>query len=132
MLLLLPLLPLLPLLLLHITVGMKSVIGRYDSQLAVITANWYRRRTHCHTRIHSQVSGLPQIVRNTFWDDGCPLISMRDVLPMNCVFWPANPFNLTDYDGNGTFKHKSKEQFPPIQQDDILVVITHHEGNARK
>jgi hypothetical protein len=40
-LLLLMLLSLLPLLLPHITVGMKSVIGRYDSQLAVITANWF-------------------------------------------------------------------------------------------
>jgi hypothetical protein len=107
--------------------------GRIDPSLLTVPwsifadCEWYESMSDKHP-----VNKLPQCVRNTFWD-ACPLISMRDVLPMNCVFWPSNPFSWDDFDGNGTFKFKNKkEEFPESKKDDTLVVVTHHEGNARK
>ena len=56
--------------------------------------------------------------------EGCPLVRLQNCLPMNVVYWPANPMALLEKLNQEINGEESKSSSP---DDPHMVVITHHE-----
>ena len=84
-------------------------------------STWYETIDDIHLE-----SGLPQVQRNQFWEV-CPLIAVNHCEPANVVLWPSQPFDLDDYNIDGSLKEGHTHKIDRYDPDGLFCVLLHHE-----